>query len=58
MRSMVEGARDSPLLRRCKRYSFVERVSSSPAPLPPRYARSPFPAIAGKEKEGAPRLVK
>jgi hypothetical protein len=29
-----------------QRFAFVERVSSQPAPRPPRSARSPLPAIA------------
>jgi hypothetical protein len=37
------------LLTRC--FTFVERDLLRPAPLPPRFARSPFPATAGQDAE-------
>src|SRR5271154_2590029 len=51
MRSMVEGASVSTLRFRCRKI-FEARGPSPPrpgAPLPPRYARSPFPAVAGQD---------
>jgi hypothetical protein len=51
MRSMVEGASAVEILL------AATESSSSPAPLPPRFARSPLPAFAGRD-EGCVRIAR
>src|ERR1700733_3732694 len=61
---MVEGARDSTRRRRFREISAPTLVcchdneTASQAPPPPRYARSPSPAIAGADDLQLERLVR